>query len=515
MKSTIVPLIGDLNENLYQLGMREKNAFLVIENRIKNLLGDNPLIRQSIELLSRARILLKKREESFFDQCLSSYCQGLGIDLSRYQSLLSLFELSAHYGHHYPKLKGILPGCTSVCLKKDGNISHLRMMDFPLVGIFEEFAKVYYWQTSERPTLLTYGLEGLAPLFFQGIHGSGVSFALHHKPGTTLYKEGEGIFQILFESFFEGNQFGEIKKNFKKKNSISKWSVILVEQSGLVQEFDIEGLSLQGESYDLNENSPLIFTNIPLKLESEDFKNFCRFSRDRQLSAKEKLKHPHSGSLLDLMTKVDGQREKNWIHPCATLSTIAAWEVHLTQGFVDIKEGESALTSSDAITRINLASHNDIKVLKKSSPLTPTEKAWKRAARAQSAYDQGDYETAYHELQIALTLMPQEVWKNIFHFYLFVWDFKFINNSKELSLVYKKLKSLKVPDILKDQWIFMMMRFEKKLNLSSTVNESDLSSPLRASFNLEKMANKAVFATWMKLLYPRMEILDVVSVPVK
>jgi hypothetical protein len=38
---------------------------------------------------------------------------------------------------------------------------------------------------------------------------------------------------------------------------------------------------------------------------------------------------------------------------------------------------------------------------------------------------------------------------------------------------------------------------------------------MRAGFLQEKEANKAVFATWMKLLYPRMEILEVISVPIK
>ena len=56
---------------------------------------------------------------------------------------------------------------------------------------------------------------------------------------------------------------------------------------------------------------------------------------------------------------------------------------------------------------------------------------------------------------------------------------------------------------------------EKKLNLSFTVNENNLSSSQKKIFIKEKSASKAVFATWMKLLYPRMEILDVLSVHIK
>jgi hypothetical protein len=107
--------------------------------------------------------------------------------------------------------------------------------------------------------------------------------------------------------------------------------------------------------------------------------------------------------------------------------------------------------------------------------------------------------------------MPNFIWKQIFNFYLCVWDFKFVSNSKELSIVYKKLKSLTIPPILKDQWTLLVMRIEKKLDLSPTVFFTDVSKPKQELFQREKLASRPVFATWMKLVYPRMEILDIFS----
>ena len=511
MKTIMIALNGDPVEALYQLGMKEKSAFLLIESRVKKLLSTNPLLSYGHDLLSRAKLLLKKREGSLFDRCITSYSEGLGIDPARYYSFLALFELAAHYGQSYPALKGFLPGCTSVFIKKDDNISHARLLDFPLVGIFDQSPRVYYWQVPGKGPLLTYSCEGLAPVFFQGIHSAGISFAVHHKPGQGHHQEGQSIFQLIFESLFEANNFSDLKKELKKKVSMTKWSILLLDKTGQVLSMDIDGPAQNTESFDLNESSPLIFTNIPIQKETNGPDSFLKFSESRQRWLKDRLTHLKNVHLLDMMTNIEDQSTKGWTHPAATLSTVGAWEVNLSKGYVDVKEGDSALSASDAIIRINLGAQNELSLLKKSTPLKPFEVAWKRAAKAQSAFDQSDYDVAYHELQMAQGLVTHPVWKEILSFYLFLWDFKFVSNSKELSQIYKKVKLLHVPDILKDQWVLLVMRMEKRLDLSPTVTYQDVSVGLQELFRQEKMASKPVFATWMKLLYPRMEILDVFS----
>jgi hypothetical protein len=511
MKTTLISLIGNPVENFYQLGMSEKEAFKIIEERVKNLVLTNDLIHFGMDLLSKAKMIFRKKEDGLFDQCVSSYAQGLGVEPSRYKSFIVLFELAAHYGQSFPELKGILPGCTSVFQKKDNDYSHSRLVDFPLIGVFDLCPRLYLWQAEGEETILTYSCQGLAPLFLQGIHGCGVSFAVHHKPGKSFHEKGQSIFQIMLESLFETKTFNELRKELKKKTSMTKWSILLLDQTGAVHVTDIDGPAQDNESYNLNDTSPLIFTNIPLQKDSEGFESFFKFSENRQTWLKEKLLHAGQAHILDVMTDIEDQKNRNWIHPSATLSTVGAWHINLTQGYVDIKEGESALTSSDALLRMNLADYKEIKLLREKTREKTMELAWKRAALAQSAFDQRNYENAYHELQMAQTLMTHPVWKEIMSFYLCVFDFIFIENLKELSLVYKNLKKLKVPDILIDQWKLLIMRMEKKLNLSPTVFFKDVSPSFQDLFQQENLAPKAVFATWMKLLYPRMEILDVFS----
>jgi hypothetical protein len=512
MKTTIVPLIGDPRETLYQLGQREREDFKKIEERITRLLSTSLVLRLGQDMISRMRFLMrKKKPEGLFDSCIKAYAEGLGIDPSRYLSFLSLFEIAAHFGHVYPELKGLLPGCTSVLARGPEGFTHDRLLDFPLLGTFDSAPRLYYWQREGAPPLLSYSTPGLAPLFFQGIHGSGVSFALHHKPGKTYHQEGESIFQIAFETFLEGENFTDIRKIFRQKTSMTKWGVVLLDKTGAAHVIDIDGPSQNQESYHLNESSPLIFTNVPMVQDDQGFESFIRFSRERQSWVKSKLSKPQKTHPLDLLTEVNPESEKGLKLPAATFSTIAAWSVNLTQGYVDVKEGTAPLVASDPILRFSLASQGPGEVLKKTSSPSPFEAAWKRAGMAQSLFDQGKYDEAYHELQMSLSLMPNPQWKEILEFFLVVWDFKFVSNSKELSLVYKRLKKLHPPEILRDELNLLIMRFEKRLDLSSTVDADDLPPHLRNLFRQEKLAPKPLFATWVKLLYPRLDVLAVFS----
>lgn len=511
MKTLVVPLIGDPLENLYLLGQREKEAFLQIEKRVIKLLSTSALLQHGQDIITRAKTIFKKKEESYFEKCIKSYSEGMGIDPNRYLSFLTLFEVAAHYGQIFPELKGILPGCTSVFAKNNSDITHTRLMDFPLIGVFESRPRFYYWRPEGKPAILSYSCEGLAPLFFQGVHGSGISFALHHKPAQDHHQEGKSIFQIGFECLFDSNSLSDFKKEIKKKTSVTKWSFLLLDKTGQALAMDIEGPAINFEAYNLNDTSPLIFTNIPIQKDSKGHESYLKFSEDRQEWLKAKLGPKKNTHPLDLITDIEDQKTKKWLHPAATLSTIGAYHVNLTQGYIDVKEGDSALVSSDEIIRLSLSAHQDVKVLKEKEKTSTFEEAWKRASRAQCAFDQGEYDLAYHELQMARALIPHPVWKEIMGLYLCLWDFKFISNTKELSLVYKNTKSLNLPPSLRDQWLLLLMRLEKKLDLSSTVSEKDLASHLQDLYREEKAANKAVFATWMKLIYPRLEILDVFS----
>lgn len=511
MKTILVPLIGDPKENLYQLGLKEKESFRRLEARVTALLSANNFLRYGQDIISRARALIKKKDDSFFSQCIDAYAEGLGVEPSVYMSFISLFELAAHYGQVYPELKGLLPGCTTLFEKTSEGFVHSRLVDFPLIGTFNENPRLYYWKIEGRPAVLNYSCEGLAPLFFQTVHDSGFSMSLHHKPGVNYHKEGQSIFKIAFEGLFEAPNMNEFRRELRNKISITKWGFYMLDLNGAVICSDIDGPAMNFEAFNVNESSPLIFTNIPLHHDPAGFEHFIEFCQHREMWLREKLSRQKNQHTLDVMTDVKDQKIRKWIHPVSTLSTVGAIHVNLAKGIVQVKEGDGALTSSDAIIEFSLADQSERKLIKKAEPQSEFEKSWKHASLAQGHFDLGELDQAYHHLQMAHAMMPHPVWKEIFNFYINVWNFKFIGNKRELALIYRNIKKITPPDIMKDQWLFLCMRMEKKLGLVLTVSESQISAYLLDEFKLERETSLPLFNTWMTLLYPRIELLDIFS----
>lgn len=509
MKTKIIPLIGDPIESLYQLGLNEREAFLKIENRVTRLLSSNPLLSYGQDLMSKAKVILETKEKkNLFHQCIVAYSKGMGIDPVRYLSFLSLFEVAAHHSQAYPELKSFVPGCTSVMEKKDGDFIHTRLLDFPLVGIYEENPRLYLWQIPGQSKVLSYSTAGLAPLFFQGLHESGMSFAVHHKPGDLFHKEGKSIFEILFQNLIGEKEANNVRKNLKRQNTWTKWGVLLLSQDGQVQEIDLDGPTQTSNIFNLNDSSPLIFTNIPLKQEQSGHEDFRAFTESRQDWVS--LKVREKGEVLDLLTDVGFKKKKEFLHPGATLSTVGAYSTNLTKGMLLFKEGVSAIVSSDPTYQLKLDGE-EIEILHPQKKPSEFEKAWKRLALAQGYFDQGEFDLAYHEIYMAEAQMPSKEWKDIIKFFIAVWDFRFLKTKKELLIVYKGLKDLKLPSLLIGQWKLMIFRFEKKLDLVLTVKEQELPPHLIHVFRKERDSGSALFATWMKLLYPRMEILTIFS----
>jgi len=45
MKTTLIPLIGDPKENLYQLGLKERESYKILEEKVSTLLSTNNFFR--------------------------------------------------------------------------------------------------------------------------------------------------------------------------------------------------------------------------------------------------------------------------------------------------------------------------------------------------------------------------------------------------------------------------------------------------------------------------------------
>lgn len=502
--------ISDTQDSLYQLGLQEKEHYQLIEKRVHQLLSNNEIISLFTQLTSRARSLLDTQKKSLFSEALKSYTKGLGVHPSKYLSLLFLIELSAQKNFH-PDFKSLLPGCSTIFLKGKNGITHTRLLDFPLVDLFSNHQRFYYWKIPGRKTLLTYSCPGFPLLFLNGIHESGMSFALHHKTSAQINSVGKTIFEILFNSLLDAKDMNDFKESIRNEASFSKWGIYCVNASGEVLACDLDHISFHKTTFSLNEDPALFFTNVSLHTHDDESFQFLKFTHSRQNWIKHKLKSKSKDHPLDIFTDLSEAKTKTWSHPAATLATVGAYHANLTEGYVDFKLPISGpITKSDAIYRLQLADGN-IRELKAAGNLSEFEKAWKLAGLAQVSFDQKDEETGYHQLQMSKCLMPDRMWRNILDFFQMAWEYRFLNNKKELSLVYENLKKLDLPEILEEQKKIMIFRFEKRLGLMLTINPNDLSIPMKNVYDAEAKANSLLFLTWAKNIVPRLEVLEIYS----
>lgn len=502
--------ITDTEDSLYQLGLQEKEAFHRIYERVSHILGDNEVLSTFIEFAGRAKVILEYKQKTLFHQALRSYSEGLGIHPSKYLTFLLLIELAAQK-NIFPDLKSLLPGCTSIFQKKDEKITHLRIVDFPLIEAFENNQRFYHWKLPGRPNVLTYSSPGLALLFINGIHESGMSFSLHHKTSVNCNKNGKTIFEILFNSIFDAKDLNRWKELLKNQSAFSKWGIYAVDAKGEVLACDLDHISYHKKQYSLKETPDVLFTNVSLQSHDDESHQFLKFTHSRQTWIKNELEKPLKDHPLDQFTDVSHQKSKSWNHPAATLSTIAAYYINLTEGYIDFKVSDSGpITKSDMIARLNLGT-GEFTTIKEKGKETSFEKAWKTAGLAQASFDKKDPEMGYHQLQMAIALMPDKTWKSIWEFFQMAWEYKIIGNNQELSLIYEKLKKLKLPALLNDQKNFMTLKFEKRLGLQKTISTSDLSIPYKNLYDELDKLNPLVFYGHTKTQSVRLEILEIFS----
>lgn len=502
--------ITDTQDSLYQLGLQEREYFHKIEKRINQLLSNNEVVSLFTQLTSRAKVILDLQKKSLFAEAIKSYCKGLDIHPSKYISFLFLIELSAQK-NLFPDFKSLLPGCTSIFQKTTEGITHTRLLDFPLIDLFADGQRFYYWKIPGRKTVLSYSCPGLALLFIDGIHESGMSFALHHKTSVQINNAGKSIFEILFNSLLDARDLKHFKELIREEASFSKWGIYAVTAQGDVLACDLDHITFHKTTFSLNEDPTLFFTNISIHSNDDESFQFLKFTHSRQNWIKHRLKVKIKGHSLDHFTDLSEHKSKNWHHPAVTMATVGGYHANLSTGYVDFKVSQKGpITKSDPIYRLHLSNGHFEEIKKEGTP-DQFEKAWKLAGLAQSSFDKKDDELGYHQLQMSRSLMPQSSWKNILEFFQISWEYKFVNNKKELSLIYEALKKLEVPEILADQKKLMIFRFEKRLGLMSTIRSEDLSIPIRNIYDVEAKANPLLFLSWAKNIAPRLEVLEVYS----
>lgn len=530
-------LIGDADENFYQLGLKDKDSFDTVQ---KHMLAQMRLAHPKVDkILQKAMQGLIKpllERSSVFGPLLKCYAQGLERPVEEIAQGLLVPEILSSLAI-FPKLSPLgVFGCSSFfALDKDSDGPiHGRILDFSLVGSFDLYERALIFNFKDQPQIFSYGTTAFAYPSLTAMNSHGVSVAIHQKFTPYFNPKGQSIFEIVYQLLCEVDNYESALRFLRKSRSLTTWGINLLFQDGKVLLADLQGDQLFYKEENLRPNEIIYTNNLPLNEAHQNHfvpSGFGHYCSMREHNAKEKMANYPQGvnqlDLLELMSTPLNQNQRaieQWNWDCLTPSTIAVSTMNPLKGESLFNLGKApkvnqqkAMHFSNLWKRQGDQYKSEIITLKKNSAIDST---WKEGqhyyALAISAFDKQDIPSSYHYMQMAKSLFAKnnhhESW--VAQFYFLVYQYIFENHPKVRSQILEDFIGLegKLAPYLNQHRLLFIFRLEKELIGKWGLEKKQLQGEaLMRAFALELMMPRMLMRKIIaKAIRPRPELLDIV-----
>ena len=291
----LLTLIGNIDENFYQLGLNDKEGAKEVHRDVKGMLatpwsGVNKAIEEVAKLLLK-NSLLKKTD---YYNHLKSYSEGLGISHEAAAYVMLIPEIVSCMSKWAPGfIKGNL-GCSSFFMRNElGEVIHGRILDFPLQGSFDIHERAILYDLKGLPKILGFGSVGIPYPSITLMTEDGITVALHQKFTNVLNTDGLSIFELIFDMLKHANDKKSVLEYLKSHQSITTWCLYISFKNGDVLAVDLMGKELYVNEFSLNEHEVLYFCNHleNKSINQEDFlpTGFHQYNLMREEAAHKKI----------------------------------------------------------------------------------------------------------------------------------------------------------------------------------------------------------------------------------
>ena len=194
----VISLLGQEEENFYQLGLQDQKEFPLTYQALQQTLGHFPsylshvfhsIIKQGGGPIIERHPQLKRN--------LQAYGAGLEIPPRDLYGVFLLPEILSASGRFIPNFMGNLLGCSSLFFREsqDSGISHYRLLDFPLYDAFTNHTQTVLFQFP-RQKVFYFTLKGMPYPALTAMNESGITLAIHQKFNTFFNYKGTPIFEL-------------------------------------------------------------------------------------------------------------------------------------------------------------------------------------------------------------------------------------------------------------------------------------------------------------------------------
>ena len=535
----LITLIGDIDENFYQLGLKDKEKGKLVHHDVKMMLRTpwqpvNKLI-QEVGMAVIKNSLLKKSGNF---KHLSPYAEGVGISIEECAYTMLIPELVSCISKWAPGLmKGKL-GCSSFMMRNEvDQVVHGRILDFPLQGSFDIYERAIIYDVKGMPKTLGFGTVGIPYPSITLMTEDGMTLALHQKFTNIFNPQGMSIFEYVLKLVQMANDKKSVMEFVQAHQTITTWCLYMTFKNGDVLACDLSGDKPFINELQVPDTSILYFCNH-LEDKSLNQRQFLPLGFDQynlmreeiaaqkitQLINKKKTQ-PTSIELMHMMTtpfdqKIKDQNLKNFKLDNITLSSISAMTMNPSAGSALYMGGsapkiyrDEVIEISDTFLRIKQA---PLKTKKMPSFDPEYHQGLHAMMQAQKGFDAHDSVEIYHNLQMAIDHLEGYPEKKIAEFYFLIAQYLYEGHTQILTNLLSDFKNFedKLPPYLNDQCLLFIGRLERILKMPPSMEEDKIETQkLRELYQRELKIPRPIFhLSNKKMIIPRIDILDVIYI---
>ena len=535
----LITLIGDIDENFYQLGLKDKEKGKLVHHDVKMMLRTpwqpvNKLI-QEVGMAVIKNSLLKKSENF---KHLKPYAEGLSISIEECAYTMLIPELVSCMSKWAPGLmKGQL-GCSSFMMRNEvDQVVHGRILDFPLQGSYDVYERAIIYDVKGMPKTLGFGTVGIPYPSITLMTEDGMTLALHQKFTNVFNPQGMSIFEYILKLVQSTNDKKSVIEFVGAHQTITTWCLYMTFKNGDVLACDLCGDKPFINELQVPDTSILYFCNH-LEDKSLNQRQFLPIGFDQYNLMREdiatqkilqlidkKKSQPTSIELMHMMTtpldqKIKNQDLKDFKFDNITLSSISAMTMNPTAGSALYMGGsapkiyrDEVIEFSDTFSRAKQA---PLKTKKMPSFDPEYHLGLHAMMQAQKGFDAHDSVEIYHNLQMAIDHLEGYPEKKIAEFYFLIAQYLYEGHTQILTNLLNDFKKFedKLPPYLNDQCLLFIGRLERILKMPPSMEEDKIETKkLRELYQRELKIPRAVFhLTNKKMIIPRIDILDVIYI---
>lgn len=540
----LITLIGDPEENFYQLGVKDKqnhsDVLIHIQSQLR-ILG--PSLDYYLHKIFQGALTHKLRRGELFSKLLSSYAEGLEKDVEDVAFGLLVPEILSGLGgvkkFNLAKFAPSLFGCSSFfALSADQRPIHGRILDFPLFGSYNNFERALLCQFKQTPQIFALSAAGLPYPSLTAMNGNGVTLALHQKFNTIFNLNGRSIFEICFELLCEATTLESALRFLRRQNSITAWGINLSFQTGEVLLVDLCGDDLVYKEINLHKSKVAYTNNLPVKYHTSTTNPFpagiTNNSVMRERVALEKLKavqikgHSSEEELLKLMGTPMDMRHRDpkdyELSPVTPSSLTIATMRPAAASCSVIADPAPRIFRQNYHSFQNIwtePSMRDYRIAPPSTKLARTEtnnyyQGMNHFICSQTSMDLGDQQAGHHHIQMATQYFEQNKFHERFitQFFFLVYQFLSEKNRKVKFQVLDHFKDLmpNLPPRLSEHCLLFIFRLQTILLKNSEIEQTDFKTDeFKRILKLEQKIPNVLFEHAVKqLIRPRIDLLDIV-----